>query len=85
MIFVVVCLDLCVRLASEDVVSRYPDVFTQNNAHMVDSIRIALEPIFERHQVKKAILFDSFAKGTASANSDEYIIFDFYRFNDIIK
>lgn len=36
----------------------------------VDSIRIALEPVFDNYNVKSAILFGSFAKGTARENSD---------------
>lgn len=36
----------------------------------VDSIKETLEPIFTRYQVKKAVLFGSFANGTSRENSD---------------
>lgn len=36
----------------------------------VDSIKETLEPIFTHYQVKKAVLFGSFANGTSQENSD---------------
>ena len=36
----------------------------------VDTIRKNLEPVFSSYKVRKAILFGSFAKGTARENSD---------------
>ncbi|MBQ9031306.1 MAG: nucleotidyltransferase domain-containing protein [Parasporobacterium sp.] len=42
----------------------------------VDSIKETLEPVFKSYHVKKAILFGSFAKGTAKDNSDIDIFVD---------
>ena len=42
----------------------------------VDNIREILKPVFDSYQVKKAILFGSFAKGTARENSDIDIFVD---------
>jgi len=42
----------------------------------VDIIRETLEPVFDSYHVKKAILFGSFAKGTAKENSDIDIFVD---------
>ena len=36
----------------------------------VDSIRTTLEPVFNSYNIKKAVLFGSFAKGTANNQSD---------------
>ena len=42
----------------------------------VESIKETLEPVFNSHHIKKAILFGSFAKGTAKDNSDIDIFVD---------
>ena len=42
----------------------------------VESIRESLYPVFSRYRVKKAILFGSFAKGTARESSDIDIFVD---------
>ena len=36
----------------------------------IELIKKTLEPVFREHNVKSAILFGSFAKGTATENSD---------------
>lgn len=41
-----------------------------------ESIKEILFPIFSQHKVNKAILFGSFAKGTATPNSDIDIFVD---------
>ena len=42
----------------------------------VESIKEALYPVFCRYNIKKAVLFGSFAKGTAKENSDVDIFVD---------
>ena len=42
----------------------------------VESIRIALDPIFKSYNVNKAVLFGSYAKGYATENSDVDIFVD---------
>ena len=42
----------------------------------VESIRIVLNPIFKNYNVKKAILFGSYAKGYATDKSDIDIFVD---------
>lgn len=44
--------------------------------YSVSTIRSALKPVFDAYQVKKAVLFGSYAKGTAAANSDVDILVD---------
>ncbi|MCL2003504.1 MAG: nucleotidyltransferase domain-containing protein [Oscillospiraceae bacterium] len=39
-------------------------------------LRLRLEPVFSRHNVKRAVLFGSFAKGTASEKSDVDLLVD---------
>ena len=42
----------------------------------IDSIKVSLDPVFREHNVKRAILFGSFAKGTERPNSDIDIFVD---------
>ena len=42
----------------------------------IDSIKNTLYPIFNEYQVKKAVLFGSYAKGNARINSDIDICVD---------
>ena len=42
----------------------------------IERIRISLMPVFKEHNVRKAILFGSYAKGTERANSDIDIFVD---------
>jgi len=39
-------------------------------------IRLILQPVFDEHKVKKAVLFGSYAKGQARRNSDIDILVD---------
>ncbi len=41
-----------------------------------DEIRAILNPVFNRHNVKRAVLFGSYAKGTAEPGSDIDIFVD---------
>ena len=45
---------------------------------MIDlqTIKIQLEPLFKKHGVVRAIVFGSYAKGTATENSDIDIVID---------
>mgnify|MGYP002625788059 CR=1 FL=1 len=40
------------------------------NAYTVEQIKNRLRPVFYRNQVKKAVLFGSYSKGTATPQSD---------------
>ena len=42
----------------------------------IDKLQYLLKPVFEDHGVKKAILFGSYSKGTADADSDVDILVD---------
>lgn len=42
----------------------------------IDNIKTTLAPIFDGYNVKRAVLFGSFAKGTARENSDIDIYVD---------
>ena len=42
----------------------------------IESIRERLHPVFSRYHVKKAVLFGSYAKGTAGESSDIDIYVD---------
>ncbi len=42
----------------------------------IEKIQISLMPVFKAHNVRKAILFGSYAKGTERANSDIDIFVD---------
>ena len=42
----------------------------------IEKIQISLTPVFKAHNVRKAILFGSYAKGTERANSDIDIFVD---------
>ncbi len=61
--------------------------------YRIEQIKTLLEPIFKDHDVKKAILFGSYAKGMASENSDVDILVDsdlkglafFGLLNDIVE
>lgn len=44
--------------------------------YSADEIRAILNPVFNRHNVKKAVLFGSYAKGTAEPGSDIDIFVD---------
>lgn len=44
--------------------------------YSTDEIRAILSPVFNRHNVKKAVLFGSYAKGTAEPGSDIDIFVD---------
>lgn len=44
--------------------------------YTIPELKDRLTPIFEKHGVRKAILFGSYAKGTASANSDVDLLVD---------
>ncbi len=44
--------------------------------YSADEIRAILNPVFNRHNVKKAVLFGSYAKGTADSDSDIDIFVD---------
>ena len=42
----------------------------------IDEIRTRLYPVFNGHNIKKAILFGSYVKGTADKNSDIDLLLD---------
>ncbi len=44
--------------------------------YSTDEIRAILNPVFNRHNVNKAVLFGSYAKGTAEPGSDIDIFVD---------
>ena len=44
--------------------------------YSTDEIRAILNPVFNRHNVKRAVLFGSYAKGTAEPGSDIDIFVD---------
>ena len=44
--------------------------------YTIPELKDRLTPIFEKHGVRKAILFGSYAKGTASAYSDVDLLVD---------
>ena len=44
--------------------------------YTIDDIKMALHPIFDKHSVKKAILFGSYVKGLANSNSDVDLLLD---------
>ena len=41
-----------------------------------ESIRMLLAPVFSRYPIRRAILFDSYAKGTQNAKSDVDLLVD---------
>ncbi len=45
-------------------------------AYTVNQIKDILSPVFEAHHVRRAVLFGSYAKGTARAKSDIDILVD---------
>ena len=47
-----------------------------SEVYSISQLRDVLSPIFQRNQVKKAILFGSYGKGTATARSDIDIMVD---------
>lgn len=47
-----------------------------NAIYTPEQIRVLLHPVFLQYQVKKAILFGSYAKGTAESQSDIDILVD---------
>ena len=47
-----------------------------NEIYSPDRIGEILAPVFEKHNVKKAVLFGSYAKGSAAKNSDVDILVD---------
>ena len=44
--------------------------------YTIDDIKAALQPVFVKHSVKKAILFGSYVKGVANPNSDVDLLLD---------
>lgn len=47
-----------------------------DNVYTVEQIRKILFPVFKRHEIKKAILFGSYAKGKAGKKSDVDLLVD---------
>ena len=45
-------------------------------AYTVEQIKNILSPVFKAHRVRRAVLFGSYAKGTARAKSDIDILVD---------
>lgn len=48
----------------------------QKNIYSIEEIQNILVPVFNKHNVKKAVLFGSYAKGKANENSDIDLILD---------
>jgi predicted nucleotidyltransferase len=48
----------------------------KNNIYKIDEIKSRLEPVFGANGVKSAVLFGSYAKGSASAKSDIDLLVD---------
>lgn len=46
------------------------------NVYSIADIRAKLRPVFQKYNIKKAILFGSYAKGCAKSNSDIDIMVD---------
>lgn len=44
--------------------------------YTIDDIKVALYPVFTKHNVKKAILFGSYVKGLATQQSDVDLLLD---------
>ena len=44
--------------------------------YTIDDIKMVLNPVFAKHNVKKAILFGSYVKGLANQNSDVDLLLD---------
>ena len=42
----------------------------------IDDIKTALRPVFDKHSVKRAVLFGSYVKGLAGKNSDVDLLLD---------
>ncbi len=47
-----------------------------DNVYSISSIQSLLQPVFKAYNIKKAILFGSYAKGLAVKNSDVDILVD---------
>ena len=47
-----------------------------DTVYTIDTIKSALQPVFVKHSVKKAILFGSYVKGNANSNSDVDLLLD---------
>ena len=47
-----------------------------NNIYSINGIRSALDPVLSKYNIKKATLFGSYAKGTATSNSDVDLFLD---------
>ncbi len=47
-----------------------------NTIYTIDDIKNTLQPVFARHNVKKAILFGSYVKGLATQQSDVDLLLD---------
>lgn len=47
-----------------------------DNVYTIGNIQSALNPIFNKHRVKKATLFGSYARGQATAKSDIDLLLD---------
>ena len=41
-----------------------------DTVYTIDDIKTVLRPVFDKHSVKKAVLFGSYVKGMANKNSD---------------
>lgn len=50
--------------------------FMTHPKYTIEQISIILRPIFQSHHVQKAIIFGSYAKGTAQENSDIDLLVD---------
>ncbi len=46
------------------------------DVYTIDGIKSALDPVFSKYRVKKATLFGSYAKGTATVKSDIDLLLD---------
>lgn len=44
--------------------------------YTIPAIKSLLQPVFDGYKIKKAVLFDSYAKGAAAQNSDVDILVD---------
>lgn len=50
--------------------------FMRDKIYTIDDIKSALKPVFKDYNIKKAILFGSYAKGIADKQSDVDILVD---------
>jgi len=52
------------------------EIHDVSNANSLDEIKVLLSPVFDRYKVKRAVLFGSYAKGSANDKSDVDILVD---------